>query len=63
MNTNERSNELHFSIGIMLEILIMPNLFVVFATTLVTSSAISSLECLLDNIILWSGQLLSEFSK
>ena len=47
----------------MLEILIMPNLFAVFATTLVTSSAISSLECLLDNIILWSGELFSEFSK
>ena len=41
----------------------MFNLFAVFVTTLVTSSATSSLECLLDNIILWSGQLLSAFSK
>ena len=63
MTTNKRCNELNFSIGIILEILIMSNLFAVFVTTLVTSSATSSFECLLDNIILWSGQLLSEFSK
>ena len=30
----------------------MPNLLAVFVTTLVTSSAVSSLECLLDNAVL-----------
>ena len=63
MTTNKRCNELNFSIGIILEILIMSNLFAVFVTTLVTLLAISSLEFFLDRIILWSGQLLSEFSK
>ena len=63
MTTNKRCNELNFLIGTILEILIMSNLFAVFVTALVTSLAISSLEFFLDNIILWSGQLLSEFSK
>ena len=63
MTTNKRCNEINFSIGVILGVLIMSNLFAVFVITLATSSAMSSLGFFSDNIILWSGQLVSEFSK